>query len=134
MTIHPARTIAVSIDRDWCEVYDFVSIPENFPRWAAGLGSRFEKAGAEWIAEDPDGQPIRIRFSPPNEFGVLDHTVIAADGTETRNAMRVVANGTGAEIMFTVLRAPSMTEQLFAADAAAVERDLHTLKALLQHR
>lgn len=132
MTIHPARTISVSIDRDWREVYDFASVPQNFPRWAAGLGTRFETTGEEWTAEVPDGRPIRIRFPEPNEFGVLDHTVVAADGTETRNAMRVVPNGTGAEIIFTVVRTPPMTKEAFAADAAAVERDLHALKALLQ--
>jgi hypothetical protein len=132
MSTYPARTITVSIDRDWREVYDFTSIPQNFPRWAAGLGTRFEKSGAEWIAEDPDGRPIRIRFPEPNPFGVLDHTVVSESGDETRNAMRVVANGSGAEVMFTVLQPPSMTDEAFAADAAAVQRDLDTLKALLQ--
>ena len=131
MTIHQSRTITVSIDRDWREVYDFVSIPQNFPRWAAGLGTRFEKSGQEWTAEDPDGRPIRIRFTGPNAFGVLDH-VVSAGGGETRNAMRVVPNGTGAEAMFTLLKAPGMTEEVFAADAAAVERDLKALKTLLE--
>jgi hypothetical protein len=131
MAIYPSRTIAVSIDRDWREVYDFASIPQNFPRWAAGLGRRFEKAGEEWTAESPDGRPIRIRFSRPNELGVLDH-VVFADGGESRNAMRAVANGTGAEVMFTLLRTPGMTEQVFIADAAAVERDLKALKARLE--
>jgi hypothetical protein len=131
MTVYQSRTIAVSIDRDWREVYDFASIPENFQRWAAGLGHRFERSGEEWIAEDPDGRPIRIRFTRPNEFGVLDHVVFAAGG-ETHNAMRVVANGTGAETMFTLLRTPGMADEAFAADAAAVERDLITLKALLE--
>ncbi|MFI0845480.1 SRPBCC family protein [Mesorhizobium sp. IMUNJ 23232] len=131
MTIHQSRIITVSIDRDWREVYDFASIPENFQRWAAGLGRRFEKSGEDWIAEDPDGKPIRIRFSKPNEFGVLDHTV-SAGGRETRNAMRVVPNGSGAEVMFTLLRAPEMTDEIFAADGAAVQRDLHALKALLE--
>ena len=132
MSIHPSRTISVSIDRDWREVYDFASVPQNFPRWAAGLGTRFERSGEEWTAEDPDGRSIRIRFSRPNEFGVLDHTVFAEGGAESRNAMRVVANGTGAEAMFTLLRTPGMTEDAFAADAAAVERDLKALKALLE--
>lgn len=132
MTLHQARTITVSVHRDWREVYDFASIPQNFPRWAAGLGTRFEKSGEEWTAEDPDGRPIRIRFSGPNEFGVLDHIVFAESGAESRNTMRVVANGTGAEIMFTVLRTPRMTEEVFAADAAAVKRDLNALKALLE--
>lgn len=131
MTTYSSRIITVAIDRDWREVYDFASIPENFQRWAAGLGRRFEKSGDEWLAENPDGRPIRIRFSRPNEFGVLDHLVMA-EGKETHNAVRVVPNGTGAEVMFTLLRTPGMTEEAFAADAAAVERDLHALKALLE--
>ena len=80
----------------------------------------------------PGGHPIRIRFSRPNEFGVLDHVVIAEGGGESHNAVRVIANGTGAEIMFTVLRMPGTTAEAFAADAAAVERDLNVLKALLE--
>jgi hypothetical protein len=131
MTTHPSRTLTVSIDRDWREVYDFASIPENFPRWAAGLGRRFERSGDEWTAEAPDGRPIRIRFSPPNRHGVVDHTVLV-DGKESHNAMRVVPNGTGAEVMFTLLRTPGMTADAFAADAAAVERDLLALKTLLE--
>jgi hypothetical protein len=46
--------------------------------------------------------------------------------------MRVVANATGAEVMFTLLRTPEMTDEIFAEDAAAVERDLAALKALLE--
>jgi hypothetical protein len=132
MTIYPARTMTVSIDRDWREVYDFLSIPENWPRWAAGLGTGLVKSGDAWTAAGPDGQPIRVRFSPPNAFGVLDHIVTVAAGTEVHMAMRVVGNATGAEVMLTVLRIPPMTEQAFAADTAAVARDLDTLKALLE--
>jgi hypothetical protein len=131
MTIYKCRTITVSIDRNWREVYDFASIPQNFQRWAAGLGRRFEGSGEEWTAEDPYGRPIRIRFSRPNEFGVLDH-IVSVEGRETRNALRVVPNGTGAEIMFTLLKAPDMSEEVFVVDAAAVERDLHALKSLLE--
>jgi hypothetical protein len=128
---YKSRVVTVSIDRNWRDVYDFASVPENYPRWAAGLGRRFEKSGEEWTAEDPNGRLIRIRFSRPNEFGVLDHVVFAAT-SETSNALRVVPNGTGAEIMFVLLKAPDMSEEAFAADAAAVERDLHSLKALLE--
>ena len=37
-----------------------------------------------------------------------------------------------AEVMFTPLMAPGMTDEVLAADAAAVDRDLHALKALLE--
>jgi len=133
MTTYTSRVVSVSIDRNWRDVYDFASIPENYPRWAAGLGRRFEKSGEEWTAEGPDGHLIRIRFSPANEFGVLDH-VVFTEKSETRNALRVVPNGTGADVMFVLLKAPDMSEEAFAADAAAVERDLQSLKSLLERQ
>lgn len=132
MTIYESLVLTASIDRDWREVYDFASVPENFQRWAAGLGRRFERGkNGDWIAEDPEGRPIRIRFSAPNEFGVLDH-VVTLDGREFHNAVRVVPNGTGADVMFTLLRMPGVGDEAFAADAAAVRRDLSTLKTLLE--
>jgi hypothetical protein len=132
MATYPSRTITVSIESDWRLVYDFTSIPQNFSRWAAGLGTRFEKSGDDWTAEDPNGRVIRIHFSPRNEFGVLDHTVAFEDGRIANNAMRVVPNGAGAEVMFTLLRLPGVTDEQFAADAAAVERDLKSLKTTLE--
>lgn len=132
MAVFTARTISVSIDRDWREVYDFVSTPQNLPRWAAGLGSRFEQSDGEWLASDPSGRPIRIRFTPRNELGVVDHVVRDERGSETHNAMRVVPNGTGAEVLFTVLKPTGTTDEAFAADAAAVETDLRALKVLLE--
>jgi hypothetical protein len=46
--------------------------------------------------------------------------------------MRVVPNGTGAEVTFLLFRTPDMTDAAFAADAAAVARDLNALKTLLE--
>ena len=132
MTVYPSHTISVSIDRNLADVYGFVSEPENFPRWAAGLGSNFQQAGEEWSAADPDGHLIRIRFAPRNDFGVAGHTVSSNAG-EILNAMRVIANGTGAEVIFTLLRRPQMSDEIFAADAAAIERDLKALKAMLEN-
>ena len=134
MATHDARIISRLIDRDWREVYAFAADPANLARWAAGLGGRFEEADGEWRGEAPDGTAIRVRFVPPNELGVLDHTVFVGDGEGTLNAVRVVPNGSGAEILFVLLRAPGMDEAAFAADAAAVARDLATLKALLERR
>jgi hypothetical protein len=131
MTVYQALTLTESIDKDSREVYDFISIPINWPRWAAGLGRKFENIGTEWAAEDPSGRPIRIRFTPPNEFGVLDHIVFGSS-SESHNPMRVVSNGTGSEVLFTLLRTPEMTDRMFADDAAAVARDLKTLKALVE--
>ena len=46
--------------------------------------------------------------------------------------MRVVPNGEGSELTFTLFQQPGMSQQQFEEDAQAVAHDLHTLKTLLE--
>jgi hypothetical protein len=126
-----ARTISVGIARPWAEVYDFASRPENLARWASGLGQSLAQVDGEWIAAGPAG-PVKVRFAARNDFGVLDHHVSPAPGVDIYIPMRVVANGAGSELIFTLFRLPGVTDEKFAADAAWVERDLLALKTLLE--
>jgi len=125
------RTISVSIRRDWRAVYDFAHRPENFARWASGAAKSLRKEGADWVADGPEGRGI-LRFAPRNAFGVLDHTVILPSGAEVHVPLRVVPNGGGCEVMFTLFRQPGMTDETFARDAEWVAKDLAALKALLE--
>ena len=131
MTTYETKTISISIERDWRDVYEFAAEPRNFPRWASGLGSDYEKVGEAWRAQGPEG-PIRIWFRPHNDLGVVDQRVVTASGAEILVPMRVMANGTGAEVAFTLFRQPEMSDEIFARDAAWVARDLAALKALLE--
>ena len=126
-----SRTITVGIDRPWPDVYDFASVPENFALWASGLARSLKKVDGEWIADSPQG-PIKIRFTERNSFGILDHYVTVPPGVEIYIPMRVIANGTGSEVTFTLFRLPDTTDEAFARDGEWVERDLRALKALLE--
>jgi hypothetical protein len=86
--------------------------------------------GEWWTTEGPEG-PIRIRFSEHNAFGVMDHYVDAGAGAEIYIPMRIVENGEGAEVLFTLFRQPGMSDEKFAADANWVEHDLRTLNGLI---
>lgn len=123
--------LGVGIDRDWRSVYAFASSPENMPRWATGLGTAPRRAGDAWEFDGPDG-PVRVRFAPRNGFGVLDHYVTVAPGTEVYVPMRVIAVGAGCEAVFTLIRLPGMTDETFEADAEWVRRDLAKLKELME--
>ncbi len=126
-----ARIIHTGIARPWREVYAFARDPANMVRWASGLSDGLEPDGEDWLASGPLGR-ARIRFAPPNDFGVIDHRVTMPDGTEVDNALRVVANGDGAEVMFTLLRLPDMSDADFERDAQWVAKDLQTLKRLME--
>jgi hypothetical protein len=112
-------------------VYGFMSAPENFPKWASGLGKSLTKTDGVWIAETQHG-PMKVRFTERNSFGVLDHYVIPEPGREIYIPMRVISNGTGSEVLFTLFRLPEMSDEKFAQDAEWVKRDLDALKNLLE--
>jgi len=132
-TMFAVRTLSVSIGCDPDKVYEFVSNPENLPKWANGLGSSVTKTDAGWRVETPQG-PVTVRFAEKNSFGVLDHYVTVAPGVEVYVPLRVIANGSGSEVIFTLFRLPEMTEEKFAEDQKLVEQDLRTLKNLLEKR
>ncbi|MBI2209336.1 MAG: SRPBCC family protein [Deltaproteobacteria bacterium] len=130
-TLHAVRHISVSIHRAPQEVYDFASNPENLPKWATGLAGGIKKVNNEWMAESPLGK-VKIRFAERNRFGILDHDVTLESGVQIHNPMRVVPNGSGSEVIFTLLRQPDMSDEKFEEDAKWVEKDLTILKGLLE--
>jgi uncharacterized protein YndB with AHSA1/START domain len=126
-----ARTISMTIERPPGEVYAFAVVPENLPRWASGLGTSGERVGADWVSQTAQG-PVRVRFAGRNDLGVLDHDVTLPGGDVVHNPMRVVPNGSGSEVSFTLFRRPGVTDEALEEDAATIDRDLRTLKRLVE--
>lgn len=77
---------------------------------------------------------VAFVFVPRNEYGVLDHDVTLPNGETVYNPMRVIADGTGCEVIFTLRQRDGVTAEEFEHDAAAVATDLATLKRLLEER
>lgn len=123
--------LSVSIGCAPGNVYDFVANPENLPKWANGLGSSVKRTDSGWLVETPQG-PVTVRFAERNVFGVLDHYVTVVPGVEVYVPLRVIANGTGSEVLFTLFRQPGMSDEKFAEDQKLVEQDLGTLKNLME--
>jgi uncharacterized protein YndB with AHSA1/START domain len=126
-----ARTLSVSIDASPERVYAFAADPLNMPKWAAGLGRSISRIDARWVVETPSGV-VTVEFAPNNAFGVLDHTVTLPDATQVYLPVRVVANGSGSELVFTLFQTAQMSDAQFEQDAALVAADLRTLKGLLE--
>ncbi|MDS7597051.1 SRPBCC family protein [Agrobacterium tumefaciens] len=132
MPVMPSKIVHLSIDKPWEEVCDFASNPENMPLWAAGLASGLTHDGDEWIADGGPLGSVRVSFAAKNNLGVIDHVVTMPDGLKVYNALRVTPNGDGAEIAFTLLQLPGMTDDDFARDAGLVKADLETLKSIIE--
>ncbi|CAL9290738.1 SRPBCC family protein [Streptomyces olindensis] len=132
-TTRTSRHLAISVHRPAQEVYDHVSDPVNVPGWAPGLARSVERVGDRWVGESPMGR-VEITFTPRNEFGVLDHDVTLPSGQTVHNPMRVLADGSGCEVVFTLRRQPWMSDEEFRRDAEAVSADLAALKRLMEQR
>ena len=124
-------TLTVSVACPADQLYRFASNPANFPKWVTSFVTSARHTEAGWRLQTTNGE-IGITFAPENPYGVLDHVVTVAPGVEITNPLRVVPNGPGCEVMFTLFQRPEMTDIQFAADAGMVERDLQTLKRLLE--
>lgn len=126
-----SRTLSVSISCNPQTVYEFVSNPENLPKWAKALCRSVRKSNDAWIVETPPGA-VKFRFVSKNDFGVLDHYVKLTAGVEVVVPMRVVPNGSGSEVLFTLFQLPDVSDEKYAEDIQLVEQDLKNLKGVLE--
>jgi Polyketide cyclase / dehydrase and lipid transport len=133
MTSSESRHVSERIDRPAEAVYAYAVDPANIPEWAPGLGNGVENVDGRWFVDTSMGR-VGVAFAERNPFGVLDHEVTLPSGEVVYNPMRVVRDGDGCEVVFTVRRRPGMSDEEFAEDAAAVAADLARLKRIVEGR
>ena len=97
------KFVTASIATLASRVYTFASNPANMPQWA-----------------------------PATPFDVLDHVVTLPDGRAFNNPMRVIPNGAGSLVTFTLFRQDGMSGAEFERDAAMIESDLQALKRVVE--
>ena len=126
-----SRIVEASIDAPSSSVYLFASNPANIPQWAPVFVKSIANVNGEWIIDSNLGK-VKIEFAPANPFGVLDHVVTLPDGQAFNNPMRVVPNGAGSLVTFTLFRQDGMSDAEFERDAGMIESDLQALKRVVE--
>lgn len=126
-----SRHLSIRIARPVREVYAYASNPANLPEWAHGLGGSIERTEEGWVADASPLGRVTVDFTPDNTLGVLDHDVTLPSGEVVHNPVRVIADGGGSEVVFTLRRRPGMSDADFQRDAESVAADLERLRRLL---
>ncbi|WP_341915895.1 hypothetical protein [Ferrovibrio terrae] len=127
----PCKHLSVTIQQPAAAVYAFLKDPANWTHWASGLGElQQDAATGTWTTRQIAGV-MTMAFTPPNEFGILDHSVTTPEGTVIHVPLRVIANGDGAEVILTLFRQPTMDDATWTRDEEWVWRDLEKLKQIL---
>jgi uncharacterized membrane protein len=128
-----SKTLSVSVNRPADEVYAFMSNTQNLSTWAAGLCRSIVKdlGNHTWLINTPNGEAT-VRFVEKNKFRIMDHYVKQGHDPEVYIPIRILENEQGSEVVFTLFRLPGMTDERFEQDRQAVQKDLDTLKKLLE--
>lgn len=126
-----SQTLSLYIDAPMATVYAYAANPLNLPRWVPSFCQSVTQINGKWLVQTADG-PVEFAFVPHNTLGVLDHSVTFASGLALTNPMRVIANGSGCEILFTLFQHEGMTDEQFQRNAELVLGDLTVLKNLLE--
>jgi hypothetical protein len=126
-----ADTQTVTLPVSFEEAFAFLAEPENLPRWAVGFARSIRREGDDWIVQTAQGEmPIRVVADAVR--GTIDFQMRVAPGLEAVAYSRVVPNDSGAEYVFTQIQMPGMTDEVFAAQRAALTEELAILPILFR--
>ena len=128
MNVYRSAVVHTSILAPPREVIAFLSDMTNWKAWAPWIRSVSRASPRDWTLET-DAGPMKAHFVEPNALGVLDHHVTLASGLTVFNAMRVLANGSGSELVMVLFQQPAASTAEFERDIQAVRDDLARLKS-----
>jgi hypothetical protein len=124
-----SETRSIAIDAPPDKVHRFISDATNIPRWAPAFATAIRPNDNHWVATTERGEAEIIVASNPDS-GTLD-ILDAAD--PTRGAfVRVISNGPGSEVLFTLFFALDTPEQAVTAQMTVVDGELASIKQLTQ--
>jgi hypothetical protein len=126
------RTIAVTIDAPLAQVAADLADPTTHPSWATEFyaGPVRPAAGGEFTASVPMmGGEIHHRIDADTSRGILD-LYFALQGAPYGPPIpvRLVPNGDGVDVLWTLARFPGVSEQAWEQGLASMGRELQALK------
>lgn len=69
----------------------YLGTPQNFIKWASGIGTLEQTGEGLWQATTPDGQCAKVHFSDANPYGIADHIIEMENGVRVSIPLRSIA-------------------------------------------
>jgi hypothetical protein len=127
LTLNRSETRSIAIDAPPDTVHRFIADPINIPRWAPAFATAIRPSDEHWIATTERGE-AEIIVASNRESRTLD-ILSAADRTRGAFA-RVISNGAGSEVLFTLFFEPGTPEPAVTAQMTVVDEELASIKRL----
>jgi len=122
-----AETRSISIAAPPENVLRLLGEPRMLPEWAPAFAEAVEPADPDWLINPGPGE-FRIRARVSAEYGTVD----LLDPRDLRRGahMRVLSNGDGSELLFTLVFPASVDKQSIGQQMATVEAELRAVRDL----
>ena len=126
-----AEVVHVSILARPRDVIAFLVDVHSWTTWAPWIRAVRRSSDRGWTL-DTDVGSVVVRFVATNALGVLDHEVTLSSGIRALNSMRVLANGSGSELIMVVFQSPEVSAEHFDRDVESVRDDVARIKSICE--
>jgi len=124
-TINQAGIRSLGVAASPADVHAYLSDAGNLPAWAPGFAPRISPSGSSWLVTRDDGEFTIDVVAEPRSRAV--DFVSASDHARGLFA-RVLPNGDGSEVVFTLLFAPDTPQDVVATQALTLETELAAVR------
>ncbi|MDZ5621750.1 SRPBCC family protein [Nocardioides bizhenqiangii] len=127
-TSRRSATRAAHIPSAPSAVTDYLADPRNLREWAPDFAeSVTEQAGLWQVSKGTGSRMVRVRTAPG--LGVVDF--VSADDSGLGAFLRVLPDGLGSHVTFTIVFPAGTPEQAILAEMEGVDRELRALQSVL---
>ncbi len=122
-----AKTLTASLPGNPQAAYAFISDPDNLSTWHSSFCRALRKENGSLIAESPRGA-MPVRFIRNDHALVLDIHLEITEGIELTYAIRLLANGKGSELVWTLIKPEGISDTAFHEHIRWAGNALHALR------
>lgn len=119
------RTITFSVNKKTGDVFDAIlNIPPKM------MPDAKKNNDGWWSFTTPWG-PGKLKFNENKQFGILDHQFVE-DEAKWNVPMRVISHGEESEVMITLIKPDTISDQLFDERMNEMEKMMLDMKKILE--
>ncbi len=126
---HLAKTLTASLPGTPQDVFAYISNPNNLSAWHSSFCRAVRAENTGYSVESPRGA-VPVRFLRDDHTLVLDILAEVSDGIELASAIRLLSNGQGTEMVWTLVKPEGLSDSVFHEQLRWAGSALHNLRKL----
>ncbi|MFA5975121.1 MAG: RNA-binding protein [Elusimicrobiota bacterium] len=128
-----SKTLTASLPHDVQALFAKIADPDSLPQWHPNACRSIRRENGQILAESPRG-PMGIRLIRDDRALLVDLIMCLSEGIEFTTSIRLLQNGSGSEIIMTMIQPQGLSDSTFNEQVHWAENALRGLrKTALPH-